>query len=946
MRQPPRTPQAHHDLARPVAPSSLAGLSRLVLAMSAAGCLLLAGCARESEAELIASAQVFIDKQDHKAAVIQLKNALQKNNDAVQARLLLGQVLLKLGDGTGAAVELGKARDLGAEPDLLLPDLARAWLLSGQDNRVIEQLADAKLVGALPRAELATQLAIAHMVQGRLDRSAQAVQVALEAVPTHAPALTLRARMQASGGDIPAAMALLDEVLGREPGQLEAGLFKSEIERARFDNQAAQSTLQAVVAANPGAVGAHSALLSTQMALGQKEAAQQTLEKLRALAPGHPDLLYFDAQFAYDAQDFPRARGLIDQVLRMVPDSVRALELAGAIEYRRGDFPQADLFLGRAVRLAPGRELGRHMLAQTHLRIGVPDRALETLRPLLEAPQVSAATLALAGEAYLLAGDSLRSEQAFAAAAKLAPEDTRLQTSLAMSQLSRAGASEQALQTLEQLARDDDNPRADLALVSARMQKKDYAGALRAVEGLRRKQPDRALADYLSGLIQQQQGDLSAARASLEAALKKETRFLPAAARLAAMEMAAGKPEAAKQWLQAQTKADPNNATAHLTLAEFVSRNGGAASEVTQLLRAAVKANANEPRAQVALVNHLLSTGEQRAGLLAAQAAVAALPLDAQVQDALGLALQANGDTQQAQAAWRTLTTQQPRLVQPHLRLAELFATEKRWDDSERSLRRALEIDPTLVAAERALVKLALQRGRPDAGLPVARAMQQRQPRAALGWLLEGDVEVARGNLDAGAVAYRAALQREGATEAATRYHQLLLQTGKAQEAEAFARQWQQGQPKDAMFRFYLGDVALARTDWPAAEGHYRRVLELSPDNALAMNNVAWLLATQGKPGAVEMARRANELSPGRPALLDTLALALAMDGKVNEAVQAQQQAVAQAPGDPALKLALARLQLQSGDKVGAKAQLEQLAKLGASYPKQAEVRELLLQTR
>lgn len=931
--------------ARPPRPAG-ARLSRLALALAAAGCLVLAGCARESEAELIASAKVFIDKQDHKAAVIQLKNALQKNNDAVEARVLLGQVLLKLGDGTGAAVELGKARDLGADPDRVLPDLARAWLLIGQDVRVIDQLSSVQLGAALPRAELATQLAIAHMVQGRLDASRAAIDTALQAVPTHAPALTLRARMLASAGDLQAAAALVDEVLQRAPGQLDAGMFKSELQLAQQEHAGARATLQAVAAANPASVTAQSALIATELAMGLKDPARQGLEKLRALAPGHPDLLYFDAQFAYEAADLPRARGLVDQVLKMVPDSVRALELAGAIEYRRADYAQADLFLTRAVRLAPGRELARHMLAQTQLRLGGPERALDVLKPLLEAPQVSAGTLALAGEAYLLGGDSLRSEQAFAAAARLAPDDARLRTSLAMSQLSRPGGNEQAMQSLEKLAREDDNPRADLALVSARMQKGDYEGAMKAVEGLRRKQADRALPDYLSGLIAQQQGQAAAARAHYEAALKKEARFLPAAARLATLEMAEGKPDAARRWLEAQTKADPNNATTHLALAEFASRNGAGGAEVTQLLRAAVKANPNEPRAQVALVTHLVAIGEQRAGLQAAQSAAAALPADPQVLDALGLAQQANGDVQQAMATWRNLSTQQPRLVQPHLRLAELQAGQKRWSDAERSLQRALELEPNLVVAERALVRLALQRGQPEAGLPVARAIQQRQPRAALGWMLEGDVEAARGKLDAAVSAYRAAIQREQATEAATRLHQALLASGKPQEAEAFSRQWQQGQPRDAMFRFYLGDLALARTDWPAAEAHYRKVLELAPDNALAMNNVAWLLATQGKPGAVDLARRANELSPGRPALLDTLAMALAADGKFNEAVQAQRQAVAQAPTDNGLKLTLARLQLQSGDKASARAQLEELSKLGTAFPKQAEVRELMQQAR
>jgi putative PEP-CTERM system TPR-repeat lipoprotein len=916
------------------------------LALVVAASLVLAGCARESEADLIASARTFLQNNDAKAAVIQLKNALQQNSDAVQARLLLGQALLKLGDVSGAALELGKARDLGADPDDFAPDLARALLLSGQDQRVVEQFAQTQLKAAPARADLATQLATAYMVQNRMDLSAQAVQAALDAVPTHAPARVLRARITATGGDVDAALALVDDVLQREPGQIDAGLFKAQVLRSRRDDSGAQAVLETVTQRHPASIVAHSALAHAQLAQGRTDPARKTIEAMRRIAPTHPDTLFFEAQLAYDAGSYAQVRSLADQVLKMVPNSVRMLQLAAAAEYRRGDYAQAELFLSQALKSAPDQVLPRHMLVQTYLRSGQTDRAIETLRPLLEAREVSASTLALAGEAYLLAGDARRSEAAFASAARMAPDDVQLRTSLAMSQLVRTGGSEQALQALEKLTAEDENPRVDLALVSARLAQKDYAGALRALEGLHRKQPDRALPAYVRGRILLEQNDRAAASASFEAALQKEPKYLPAAVSLAQLDIAAGQPSTARQRLQAQIQADPSSAAAHLAMAELTSRLGAPAAEVGKHLGDAVRANGNEPRAHVALIAHLLSIGDHRAALTAAQTAAAAVPTDAQVQDALGRALLASGDHQQALSTWRALAVQQPRLTQPHLRIAELMAADRKFDEAERSLRRALELQPDLTAADAALVQLALQRGQPEAGLAVARSLQQRQPRDPLGWLLEGDVEAARKNQAAAVAAYRAAVQRGRLTEAAIRLHRQLEAGGQAAEASAFARDWQQSQPRDALFPFYLGDVALARKDWPTAETHYRAVLAAAPDNALAMNNIAWILATQKKPGAVEMARRAVELAPGRAPLLDTLALALAADGRLNDAIAAQQQALAQAPADPTLKLALARLQLQAGDRVAAKAQLEELAQLGDRFGGQAEVRELQQQLR
>ena len=942
----PATPRSTPQCMRALRQHALARAACALLLSASLG-LALVGCAGENEGELIASAKSFIAKNDDKAAIIQLKNALQKNSNSAEARLLLGQAMLRVGDPRSAAVELRKARDLKADEDALAPDLARAMLLTGEDDKVLSQFSTLQLRTPDARARLATQIASAHMVRGDGAKTDEFARLALQAVPGYTPAVTLQARVLASKGDLPGALALLDAALQREPGHLEAGLFRGDILRAQPDGlPKALAQYQEVLAKHPDAVNAHSAVVSTLLLSGQKEAATAALQPMQKLSPGHPDTLFFEAQLAYEAGKYPAARELTDRVLKIVPDSVRVLELSAASNYRLQDFAQAEQKLQRALKLAPEQQLARHMLTQIYLRTGQPDNALEVLKPLLEAPQMSAATLALAGEVYLLQGDATRSEQAFSAAAKMTPDDVRLRTSLAMSQLARTQGGAEAMRTLEALSAEDSSPRADVALVSARLSKQDYAGALKALDTLEKKQPDRALPHNLRGRVLLLQNDNAGARASFEMALTKEPKFLPAAASLAALDLAAGDRTKARARLQAQVDADPANASTHLALAEVASRAGASAADVAQLLGNAIRANANEPRAHVALVAHLLAAGDNRAALTAAQSAAAALPSDTWVQDSLGRALLANGDNQQALSTWRALASKEPRQPHFHLRLAEVLAGNKNWDEADNSLKRALELQPGLATAERARVILAIQRGRPQDGLPIARDMQKRQPKDAMGWVLEGDVELARKDNAAALAAYRTATQKEAPTEAAIRLHRSLQTLGQNAEAESFALQWQKNRPKDAVFRYYLGDAALARKDLSAAESHYRAVLEAAPGNAMAMNNIAWIMATQGKPGAVALASQANEFMPDRAPILDTLALALAAEGQLPKAIETQKKALAQAPTSPSLKLALAKLYIKSGDMGLARAELEEIAGLGDKFADQAQVSELLKKVR
>ena len=81
-----------------------------LLATLLASALVLGACTGgDTDAELVASARGYIEKQDHAAAVIQLKSALQKNVNNAEARQLLGSSLLETG---GPCPPAGAARIL------------------------------------------------------------------------------------------------------------------------------------------------------------------------------------------------------------------------------------------------------------------------------------------------------------------------------------------------------------------------------------------------------------------------------------------------------------------------------------------------------------------------------------------------------------------------------------------------------------------------------------------------------------------------------------------------------------------------------------------------------------------------------------------------------------------------------------------------------------------
>ena len=102
------------------------------LGLAAGLCIgLLAACGGDSPQALVKSAKDYLAKGDPNAAVIQLRNALQKAPDSAEARYLLGTALTDRGDAAGAVKELRRALQLGYPTEQVLPTLARALVNDG-----------------------------------------------------------------------------------------------------------------------------------------------------------------------------------------------------------------------------------------------------------------------------------------------------------------------------------------------------------------------------------------------------------------------------------------------------------------------------------------------------------------------------------------------------------------------------------------------------------------------------------------------------------------------------------------------------------------------------------------------------------------------------------------------------------------------------------------------
>lgn len=899
----------------------------------------LSGCSRQSDTDLLASAKSLLDKNDARAASIQLKAALQRNPNLAEARFLLGKTLLDGGDATAAEVELQKALDLHYDDNDVIPELARALQAQGQYRKIVDLFGRTRLQDAKSAADLRTTVADAWNQLGQRDRGSQALQDALAAAPTFAPALLLKARLAGEAGRYPEAISIADDVLARDPRNFVAWAIKGiALAAGGAEPAQAMDAFKRSIEINPRYVYSYTAIMTLAQRQGDMKTFEAQAAALKKALPNHPVARFYEAQVLLYQREYGKAREIVQALLRRSPESVPVLQLAGAIELFDRKPVQAEQHLAKAVKLDPDAPLAKRLLAQTYLGTGQTDKALAILEPMTASQSAPAEVLSLTAEAKLLDGDARGATELFARAAKADPTDPKVRTALALIRL-RKGDTE-AFADLESVASQDKGGYADLALISARLQAGQLDKAMAALDVLDKKTPNRAALATLRGRIELRRKNVAAARASFDKALQIEPTFLPAAAALTALDIQDKHLDQAEQRFQGILKIQPRNVAARLAIVDLKARQGLPAPEVDKLIAEAARLNPVEATPWLLLINRRIASGDFKGAESAATEAVAANSNEPRLLVALGNAQFGAGDKQQALNTFGKLVNQFPNLPDSYLRLADVQVALNDLQNADRTLVRMLDVAPGNIQAQLARVAVASAAGHSADALERARDIQKTHAKAAIGWVKEGELHFQQGQWVKAQAAFKEALSREPSSANAIRLHNAMLRS-MAPGAEPFASQWIKDHPKDAVFQSHLGVVSLADGKFGDAERWLRASVQAQPTYAVGWNNLAQALLGQ-KKSALDAAKRANDLAPRQPAIMDTLAMALAADKQFPQALDVQRQAIGMVPQDAGLRLNLARILIDSGDKAAARAELEKIKAGGEKAPGYAAAVKLL----
>ena len=402
--------------------------------------------------------------------------------------------------------------------------------------------------------------------------------------------------------------------------------------------------------------------------------------------------------------------------------------------------------------------------------------------------------------------------------------------------------------------------------------------------------------------------------------------------------------------LEALAVRAPENPVTHFTLGRaYVARGDWEAAK--RAFNKAIELRPDYLPARLALAQVQVTRGEFDD---AWKTAGAALALDGGNQNARliqSAALLGQKKVAEARQMLEEMLKADPASADANFQLGVVSLTEKKYPEAATAFRRAYQLNPANSNALMGMVEAAMALNQADTAIALLQAEADKAPNRA-------DLQLALGNTALRAARYDLAIAT---------FQKLLdqMEKGSASQGDLYVRlgetyrrkgdnpaaiqaleKARQTLPNNALVSGALAmalDSAGRRTE--AGEA-YEATLKLDPNNAMAMNNYAYLLAdTGGDLGrSLALAHRARQLLPNVAEISDTLGWVYVKMSMADNAIETFRGLVDRDPDRPTYRYHLAMAYQLKGDTAAALREARAAADRHPSEPERRQIQALLAQ--
>ncbi len=273
---------------------------------------------------------------------------------------------------------------------------------------------------------------------------------------------------------------------------------------------------------------------------------------------------------------------------------------------------------------------------------------------------------------------------------------------------------------------------------------------------------------------------------------------------------------------------------------------------------------------------------------------------------------------------------------------------EKRYKEAEEAFRRTYQVNPANLRGLMGIVETIWAQNKTEEAIKLLQGESDKAPGRLDLLEVLADTAALAGRYDFAVQTYNRILaQMDKSAKPGAIYMKIgetYRRKGDANSAIQALQKARESLPENIMVLYTLGLVLDGASRKPEAKQFYEATLKLQPDNAIVLNNLAFLLAETGGDlnDALTKAQRAKQFMPDVAEISDTLGWIYLKKGLADNAIDVFKNLVAKEPNHATYRYHLGMAYSQKGDKTKAIEQLKEALKFNPSKDEKDKIQQLI----
>lgn len=882
-------------------------LKKLLNVLLSASLFLSFNALSQSSSEYYEKALVAFAQKDFESAYIHLKNSLQKDEENLPSKILMGKVLMISGYMIEAEETLQEALTQGADPSLVVDTLGKVWLFTNQNEKVIDS--EFNNLTSQSATDWQIIVATANLNLLNIEGARAGYLKALQSDPSNIRAINALSSLEMREKNYQISKELIDKSLVLEPNntqtlRLQGDLYmrQKRIEEAIVVYQKSYELDMADPLIKRSLVTAH---LQNQDIV----AAKALLDKILQQTPGDPTGLLLKAwllaknQLSDDAAReletlSAQLAGLTGETLQEDPSLIY---ISGLSSFALQNYIQAKSYFIQYLNFEPNNIEAVALLAQTHIKLNEPKLALEAMQRHERKLMEKIDTALLMAELYLSTGKSFKAVEIISHLKEKHADNPSVELLDIKTMISR-GKYEQALKRLNT----SEHGKRNVRFIIARSQLYMDMGRMDDADGI----ADQLLElspqniDFLNlkAAIQIRMRNLTTAEEYLDQALAINPDHFSARFNKANLLSTRGQHESALQIVEQLNEIRPDTINVMTLLARNQYNANIIEPAIKNLERVLEKDIDNLPALEL-LATIYAQQGEVERAVRQLNIAIKTVPEEPRFQMQrveLYLALKQFDRVKREIRKIGALVKDDPAGL---VELSKIQYKANDIDGAKASMASAYELipDSQFLAMEYIRTHLAVN------DLTKARAMLDKwivkKPNEAQLLVLSGDIYLAQDQQETAANEYFNALNFAANYRVPLiKLYQLSSQGIRVNDFEELLVKQVQQTPQDHFQRNLLADFYVNQGLYQKALPHYEALLKVEsiPNAAFVLNNMANIYIDKDLNQAQQYIERALQEGVEAAALYDTQGWIMSLTGQHEKALTVLRKAFAMNSDDPA----------------------------------------------